>query len=152
MVFVENYLTMGILHLREIHFNVSIWVIGVFYAIYKFSCTSNACRFSVNTFNHDTESLVSVFKDYSDAYNDFNSGWFFLGKRKDSADDEWETYLQALYTLSLWLCISAFVSNTLRRSSSPVVHYQKQCVTKISTNLMYFRFCNAGRSWYLCLS
>lgn len=63
---------------------------------------------------------LSVFDGFNDVYGDFKDGWPALGRRKDSADYEWEFGLETLAETAPWLAVHLAVSETLRQAQLKV--------------------------------
>ncbi|XP_070521933.1 protein-cysteine N-palmitoyltransferase Rasp isoform X2 [Cardiocondyla obscurior] len=75
----------------ENYFYFLVWSCAIIYSVYQFYLANN------------------YFNDYNDAYGDFDSGWTWVGKKRDISDQEWLINQQHQY----WNC-QRFITFTLQ--------------------------------------
>lgn len=65
--------------------------------------------------------MISDFDNYYDAYDDFNSGWTWIGRKKDNSDQEWRMWLTFVNRLVPCVFIHHFFSQIIRAISNNIV-------------------------------
>ncbi|XP_011056631.1 PREDICTED: protein-cysteine N-palmitoyltransferase Rasp isoform X3 [Acromyrmex echinatior] len=69
----------------ESYFYFLVWLCAIIYSVYQFYLANN------------------YFSDYNDIYSDFDSGWSWIGKKRDTSDQEWLVWLTlVLQNLNSW--------------------------------------------------
>jgi len=66
--------------------------------------------------------LFSDFSDYNDIYSDFDSGWSWIGKKRDTSDQEWLVWLTLVNRLIPCVFIHHFVSQIIKVNSNSMVY------------------------------
>ncbi|XP_071579108.1 protein-cysteine N-palmitoyltransferase HHAT isoform X5 [Temnothorax nylanderi] len=66
-----------------------VWSCAIIYSVYQFYLANN------------------YFNDYYDAYGDFDSGWIWVGKKRDISDQEWLVWLTLI--LCYWYILSSII-------------------------------------------
>ncbi|XP_071637789.1 protein-cysteine N-palmitoyltransferase Rasp isoform X4 [Temnothorax longispinosus] len=61
------------------------------------------------------------FDDYYDAYGDFDSGWIWVGKKRDISDQEWLVWLTLVNRLIPYIFIHHFISQIIKVHSNNMI-------------------------------
>lgn len=62
--------------------------------------------------------FISDFDDYYDEYGDFDSGWTWVGRKRDISDLEWRVWLALVWRLIPCVFVHNFVSQYIKVNSS----------------------------------
>ncbi|XP_071579104.1 protein-cysteine N-palmitoyltransferase HHAT isoform X2 [Temnothorax nylanderi] len=73
-----------------------VWSCAIIYSVYQFYLANN------------------YFNDYYDAYGDFDSGWIWVGKKRDISDQEWLVWLTLVNRLIPYIFIHHFISQIIK--------------------------------------
>jgi len=65
--------------------------------------------------------VFSDFNDYYDAYGDFDSGWTWVGRKRDISDQEWLVWLTLVNKLIPCVFIYNFVSQIIKVNNNSMV-------------------------------
>jgi len=65
--------------------------------------------------------VLSDFDDYYDAYNDFDRGWSWIGRKRDISDQEWRVWLALINKLIPCIFIHHFFSQIIKVNSNIMV-------------------------------
>lgn len=65
--------------------------------------------------------IFSDFNDYYDVYNDFDSGWTWIGKKRDISDQEWLVWRTLVNRLIPYTFIHHFISQIIKVNSNNTV-------------------------------
>ncbi|XP_020294916.1 protein-cysteine N-palmitoyltransferase HHAT isoform X2 [Pseudomyrmex gracilis] len=84
----------------ESYLYIFVWSYAVIYSVYEFSLTRN------------------YFDDYYDEYGDFDSGWTWIGRKRDISDLEWRVWLALVWRLIPCVLVHNFVSQYIKVNSS----------------------------------
>ncbi|KZC09562.1 Protein-cysteine N-palmitoyltransferase Rasp [Dufourea novaeangliae] len=79
------------------------WTGAVFYSIYKVSL------------------LDTYFNDYHDLYDDFSSGWIWIGRKQDISDQEWKIWIPLIINFIPWIFLNHFISHIIKLLLNPMV-------------------------------
>ncbi|KAG5346490.1 HHAT palmitoyltransferase, partial [Acromyrmex charruanus] len=80
----------------ESYFYFLVWLCAIIYSVYQFYLANN------------------YFSDYNDIYSDFDSGWSWIGKKRDTSDQEWLVWLTLVNRLIPCVFIHHFVSQIIK--------------------------------------
>ncbi|XP_011056628.1 PREDICTED: protein-cysteine N-palmitoyltransferase Rasp isoform X1 [Acromyrmex echinatior] len=83
----------------ESYFYFLVWLCAIIYSVYQFYLANN------------------YFSDYNDIYSDFDSGWSWIGKKRDTSDQEWLVWLTLInQPHQYWNCekFLTFMLNLIR--------------------------------------
>lgn len=76
------------------------WLCSIVYAVYQLYLSN------------------SYFDNYYDAYDDFNSGWTWIGKKRDISDQEWRVWLTLVNRLMPCVFIHHFISQIVKTKNT----------------------------------
>ncbi|XP_015431321.1 PREDICTED: protein-cysteine N-palmitoyltransferase HHAT [Dufourea novaeangliae] len=79
------------------------WTGAVFYSIYKVSL------------------LDTYFNDYHDLYDDFSSGWIWIGRKQDISDQEWKIWIPLIINFIPWIFLNHFISHIIKLLLNPML-------------------------------
>ncbi|KAL6437124.1 hypothetical protein ACFW04_005012 [Cataglyphis niger] len=80
----------------ESYFYFLTWSCAIFYSVYEFYLSNK------------------YFDNYYDAYNDFDRGWAWIGKKRDISDQEWRAWLALVNKLISCIFIHHFFSQIIK--------------------------------------
>ncbi|XP_071579106.1 protein-cysteine N-palmitoyltransferase HHAT isoform X4 [Temnothorax nylanderi] len=80
-----------------------VWSCAIIYSVYQFYLANN------------------YFNDYYDAYGDFDSGWIWVGKKRDISDQEWLVWLTLVNRLIPYIFIHHFISQIIKVNSNNMI-------------------------------
>ncbi|XP_011688364.1 PREDICTED: protein-cysteine N-palmitoyltransferase Rasp isoform X4 [Wasmannia auropunctata] len=92
-----------IINYYESYFYFFVWSCAIFYSVYQFYLANN------------------YFNDYYDAYGDFDSGWFWVRKKRDTSDQEWLVWLTLVNKLIPYVFIHHFISQIIKVNSNSMI-------------------------------
>lgn len=89
----------------ETGFYFFTWTFGIFYGIYQLYLAG------------------SYFKEYEDPFNDFTTGWSWIGKNRDVSDIEWSLWIPFTHRIIPWIIVHFLISQLLKsyKQSSTVI-------------------------------
>lgn len=95
-----------------------MWSCAIIYSVYQFYLANN------------------YFDDYYDVYGDFESGWAWIGKKRDSSDQEWLVWLTLVNRLIPYTFIHHFVSQIIKVNSNSTT----LCCWYILSSIMFLYY------------
>ncbi|KAL0110442.1 hypothetical protein PUN28_013809 [Cardiocondyla obscurior] len=112
----------------ENYFYFLVWSCAIIYSVYQFYLANN------------------YFNDYNDAYGDFDSGWTWVGKKRDISDQEWLVWLTLKDKLIPYVFIHHFISQIIKINSN---NSTILCCWYILSSII-FLYCYLGPLGILC--
>ncbi|KYQ57855.1 Protein-cysteine N-palmitoyltransferase Rasp, partial [Trachymyrmex zeteki] len=81
-------------------------------------------------------SRLNYFNDYYDIYGDFDSGWSWIGKKRDTSDQEWLVWLTLVNRLIPCVFIHHFVSQIIKVNKI----FQTLCYWYILSSIVFLYY------------